>query len=183
MVRMGFPRIVRESNIFDEDGNYLKAGFQCPRCRGFTADIPSACSICKLPLVSSAHLARSYHHLFPVAPFVELKSRDDSQGVYVWKNGSSTCAASSLVSQSEHSSGVKENGEKTEHVSLTAAATNKANTESTPLFTSDTHFCAGCLASFQEHESRFVCPESHNTYCSECDIFIHEILHNSPGEV
>ncbi len=35
-------------------------------------DIPSTCHICRLTLVSSPHLARSYHHLFPVKPFEEM---------------------------------------------------------------------------------------------------------------
>lgn len=29
-------------------------------------ELPGACHICGLTLVSSPHLARSYHHLFPV---------------------------------------------------------------------------------------------------------------------
>ena len=32
-------------------------------------ELPSQCNVCKLTLVSSPHLARSYHHLFPVPPF------------------------------------------------------------------------------------------------------------------
>lgn len=36
------------------------------------------CHICGLTLVSSPHLARSYHHLFPVKPFQELKSVPDT---------------------------------------------------------------------------------------------------------
>ena len=35
-------------------------------------DIPSTCHICRLMLVSSPHLARSYHHLFPINPYEEL---------------------------------------------------------------------------------------------------------------
>jgi len=31
-----------------------------------------SCHVCGLTLVSSPHLARSYHHLFPVQPFVEV---------------------------------------------------------------------------------------------------------------
>lgn len=30
------------------------------------------CPICALTLVSSPHLARSYHHLFPVANYEEI---------------------------------------------------------------------------------------------------------------
>ena len=48
-----------------------RLGFRC-RCKARVPDIPSSCHICNLTLVSSPHLARSYHHLFPVKPFVEL---------------------------------------------------------------------------------------------------------------
>jgi transcription initiation factor TFIIH subunit 2 len=43
----------------------------CPRCSSRVEELPSQCSVCKLTLVSSPHLARSYHHLFPVPPFLE----------------------------------------------------------------------------------------------------------------
>ena len=42
------------------------------RCKARVVDIPSTCHICKLMLVSSPHLARSYHHLFPINPFEEI---------------------------------------------------------------------------------------------------------------
>ena len=35
-------------------------------------ELPTACHVCGLTLVSSPHLARSYHHLFPVRPFQEV---------------------------------------------------------------------------------------------------------------
>lgn len=34
--------------------------------------MPASCHTCGLTLVASPHLARSYHHLFPVAPFKEV---------------------------------------------------------------------------------------------------------------
>lgn len=47
-------------------------GFACPRCCSLQAQLPSRCHVCGLTLVSSPHLARSYHHLFPVKPFAEV---------------------------------------------------------------------------------------------------------------
>ena len=35
-------------------------------------ELPTACHVCGLTLVSSPHLARSYHHLFPVRSFQEV---------------------------------------------------------------------------------------------------------------
>jgi len=44
-------------------------GFLCPRCLAKLCDVPTDCDICGLMIVSSPHLARSYHHLFPVKTF------------------------------------------------------------------------------------------------------------------
>lgn len=34
------------------------------------------CHVCGLSLVASPHLARSYHHLFPVKPFSEVPAEE-----------------------------------------------------------------------------------------------------------
>lgn len=43
-----------------------REGYICPRCGSKLCDIPTDCAVCNLVVVSSPHLARSYHHLFPV---------------------------------------------------------------------------------------------------------------------
>ena len=54
--------------------------FNCPRCKTNVAELPTECPVCRLTLVSSPHLARSYHHLFPVSPFEEVDSADAQGG-------------------------------------------------------------------------------------------------------
>ncbi|KAG6842185.1 hypothetical protein C0991_001678 [Blastosporella zonata] len=44
-------------------------GFLCPRCLAKVCDVPTDCDVCGLMIVSSPHLARSYHHLFPVKAY------------------------------------------------------------------------------------------------------------------
>lgn len=46
-----------------------RAGFVCPRCKAKLCDVPTDCDVCGLMLVSAPHLARSYHHLFPVKAY------------------------------------------------------------------------------------------------------------------
>nr|CAG4643949.1 EOG090X05VA [Lepidurus arcticus] len=46
-------------------------GHRCPQCLARYCELPVECRLCGLTLVSAAHLARSYHHLFPLAAFVE----------------------------------------------------------------------------------------------------------------
>lgn len=38
-------------------------------------ELPTECHVCRITLMSSPHLARSYHHLFPVPPYDELQVR------------------------------------------------------------------------------------------------------------
>jgi len=70
LVRMGFPVRLRV-----EAKAYYCAGqggdFVCPQCKARVEELPGSCPVCSLTLVSSPHLARSYHHLFPVPPFEE----------------------------------------------------------------------------------------------------------------
>ena len=56
--------------IINSHNRLSKSGFSCPRCGCKVCSIPSDCPLCQLTLISSSHLARSYHHLFPVAPFI-----------------------------------------------------------------------------------------------------------------
>ena len=48
--------------------------YLCPQCSAKYCELPVECRGCGLTLVSAPHLARSYHHLFPMAPFTELPS-------------------------------------------------------------------------------------------------------------
>ncbi|CAE6452454.1 unnamed protein product [Rhizoctonia solani] len=47
-------------------------GFLCPRCSAKLCEVPTDCDVCGLMVVSSPHLARSYHHLFPVSAYTAI---------------------------------------------------------------------------------------------------------------
>jgi len=53
-------------------GKLSVSGFLCPQCGGKYCELPAECRCCGLTLVSAPHLARSYHHLFPLVPFDEV---------------------------------------------------------------------------------------------------------------
>ncbi|CAG8789587.1 42522_t:CDS:2 [Gigaspora margarita] len=74
LVVMGFPRGVNESmpSLCACHSKPVSGGYICARCNSKICDLPTDCPICELTLVSSPHLARSYHHLFPVANFEEV---------------------------------------------------------------------------------------------------------------
>ncbi|KAI5953803.1 hypothetical protein CANMA_004641 [Candida margitis] len=59
-------------------------GYQCPQCKSKVCNLPTICPVCGLMLILSTHLARSYHHLVPLAPYKEVpvSSTYDSEYCY-----------------------------------------------------------------------------------------------------
>ncbi|THD26259.1 putative rna polymerase ii transcription initiation/nucleotide excision repair factor tfiih [Fasciola hepatica] len=96
LIRMGFPH----SETFDLDrfstkrcichlnalGSGVDSGhgtsthpqYACPRCRAAYCELPIECTVCGLTLVAAPHLARAYHHLFPLENFETVPPRDSS---------------------------------------------------------------------------------------------------------
>ena len=52
--------------------SFARTAYVCPRCKSRCSDLPSDCAVCGLRLILAPHLARTFHHLFPVRPFEEL---------------------------------------------------------------------------------------------------------------
>ncbi|KAF2078012.1 hypothetical protein CYY_000650 [Polysphondylium violaceum] len=125
LVEMGFPQkqtlpfpspcICHEKMRF--------SGYSCPKCSSKSCELPTECQICNLSLVSSPHLARSYHHLFPIPMFQEIN----------WRTLSGDFS------------------------------------------------CYGCLIPPTSSSLYFQCPRCTQSFCLDCDLVIHESLHNCPG--
>ncbi|KAJ4845156.1 General transcription factor IIH subunit 2 [Turnera subulata] len=131
LIKMGFPQRAAEGSISIcscHKEAKVGEGYICPRCKARICDLPTECRICGLTLVSSPHLARSYHHLFPIAPFDEV----------------------SLSRQNE---------------SLQRSSRT----------------CFGCQQSLVNSGIHVACPKCKQNFCLDCDIYIHESLHNCPG--
>jgi len=163
-VYMGFPRRVVDSHasyVFDGKASKLACtSYVCPRCFTKTADIPTQCNSCTLQLNSSSHIARSFHHIFPVPQFIEVT---DSSG------GSAKLAITET--SMDESSG---DGSGTSSRSSTAK-----NIQITPQLV---HACAGCSdVLVKDFDILLRCPRCNNVFCVECDHFIHDSLHNCPG--
>lgn len=56
-----------------------REGYLCTRCSAKVCRLPSECPACGLTLILSTHLARSYHHLFPLRNWVEVPWAEASQ--------------------------------------------------------------------------------------------------------
>lgn len=80
LIKMGFPQYINDGENkpsmcvchLDTEPNFGVTGYFCPQCHSKYCDLPYECKVCGLTLVSSSHLARSYHHLFPVNSFNEI---------------------------------------------------------------------------------------------------------------
>jgi transcription initiation factor TFIIH subunit 2 len=72
LMMMGFPTRLPDTSppsLCVCHGIMKSEGFLCPRCLSKVCNIPTDCNVCDLLIVSAPHLARSYHHLFPVKPY------------------------------------------------------------------------------------------------------------------
>ncbi|CZT09367.1 related to transcription factor TFIIH chain p47 [Rhynchosporium graminicola] len=54
----------------------VRGGYLCSRCESKVCSLPAECPGCGLTLILSTHLARSYHHLFPLRNWVEVPWRE-----------------------------------------------------------------------------------------------------------
>ncbi|ESO82529.1 hypothetical protein LOTGIDRAFT_223172 [Lottia gigantea] len=85
LIKMGFPHHSL-SNVNKEERpsmcmchldsknneGFSTVGYFCPQCKSKYCELPVECKACGLTLVSAPHLARSYHHLFPLDSFKEI---------------------------------------------------------------------------------------------------------------
>ncbi|XP_071945993.1 general transcription factor IIH subunit 2-like [Antedon mediterranea] len=93
LIKMGFPKhqihtdkpaiCVCHLDSKTSEGFGL-GGYFCPQCHSKYCELPIECKCCGLTLVSAPHLARSFHHLFPLDEFTEISttSLDESYSSY-----------------------------------------------------------------------------------------------------
>uniref|UniRef100_A0ACB8ER87 General transcription factor IIH subunit 2 n=1 Tax=Sphaerodactylus townsendi TaxID=933632 RepID=A0ACB8ER87_9SAUR len=101
LIRMGFPQhTIASLSDLDAKPSFSMAhlenssepgltlgGFFCPQCRAKYCELPVECKVCSLTLVSAPHLARSYHHLFPLDAFQEVpveQYKGERSTVNIW---------------------------------------------------------------------------------------------------
>lgn len=81
LIEMGFP-VFKKSlipTLAIGSQRFNLEGYHCPRCNTKVEDLPTPCPVCGLALVRSDHLARSYHHLFPVPVYRSVTPTERSK--------------------------------------------------------------------------------------------------------
>lgn len=139
LMMMGFPTRLPDSSppsLCACHSDMKNEGFLCPRCMAKVCDVPTDCDICGLMIVSSPHLARSYHHLFPVKPYEAVTFIEG-------ESGTAACHACARIFSTSSSTGATSEG----------------------------------ISPW----GRYRCPDCHNDFCTECDVFVHDVIHCCPG--
>lgn len=81
LLMMGFPSRTVEArpSLCACHSKPSRGGYLCSRCGSKVCSLPAECPSCALTLILSTHLARSYHHLFPLMNWVEVPWRQASR--------------------------------------------------------------------------------------------------------
>lgn len=74
LLMMGFPSrtVELQPSLCACHAKLSREGYLCSRCGSKACSLPSECPACGLTLILSTHLARSYHHLFPLVNWSEV---------------------------------------------------------------------------------------------------------------
>lgn len=154
LLMMGFPSRVVENKptLCACHANLTLGGYLCSRCKAKICNLPATCPTCDLTLILSTHLARSYHHLFPLRNWVEVSWQRAAQ------KGSLQCyGCQSPFPTPPH---------------LQAHPNREDQSKQTYQHR---------RAEGASESSRYECETCQNHFCIDCDVFSHEIVHNCPG--
>jgi transcription initiation factor TFIIH subunit 2 len=165
LLMMGFPsRTVEDKpSLCACHTRASRSGYLCTRCSTKVCTLPSECPVCGLTLILSTHLARSYHHLFPLVNWVEVP----------WsKAHRSTACFACLKPFPATPKSIRDqlqvrNGE-TGSANLTAPVSRGSRGPVS-------------VGGIPATTSRFECPVCRHHFCIDCDLFAHEVVHNCPG--
>jgi transcription initiation factor TFIIH subunit 2 len=134
-----------------------REGYACTRCGASVCRLPTECPACGLTLILSTHLARSYHHLFPLRNWREVSWADAGRSVVCF-------ACNCPFPEPKPPDAAHDGG---------SAAKDRER---------DGDKDAGSRKIKGVSESgRYACEVCGHHFCIDCDVFAHEVIHNCPG--
>jgi len=162
LLMMGFPsRAAEEHPSFCScHGRPTRSGYTCSRCQSKVCSLPTTCPVCGLTLILSTHLARSYHHLFPLRNWAEVS----------WEKATAKRAQSSCFGCLNVFPPIPDEFDGP-GPDLRALEQGMAR-----LGASKTAREKGVSES-----GRYECESCGKFFCIDCDVFAHEVVHNCPG--
>eukprot|EP01006_Ploeotia_vitrea_P022494 TRINITY_DN54909_c0_g1_i1.p1 TRINITY_DN54909_c0_g1~~TRINITY_DN54909_c0_g1_i1.p1 ORF type:complete len:437 (+),score=40.70 TRINITY_DN54909_c0_g1_i1:2-1312(+) len=168
LIEMGFPQKCREDSFcFCHSSEKLRtsSGYLCPRCKCKHCTLPTTCRTCSLTLVSAPHLARSYHHLFPLPAFTQL-----------------TPAAVSAITERQPTNTQTTTTADSQTSATESQTDNKTAKQDKAPKKVPSVVCTGCQYVVRTTtDVLFQCPSCKEVFCTDCDELIHNTLYNCPG--
>jgi transcription initiation factor TFIIH subunit 2 len=157
LLMMGFPsRVFESSKTFCAcHSRPSRGGYLCSRCQSKVCALPSTCPACGLTLILSTHLARSYHHLFPLRNWKEVSWVRAAK-----KRGQGSCFGCGTGFPEVPSAEAR--GKRRESVVVPGVAGRGKETG-------------------VSESGRYECGSCGSFFCIDCDVFAHEVVHNCPG--
>lgn len=179
LLMMGFPSRITDPapTLCACHSKPTRGGYLCSRCSSKVCALPTTCPACGLTLILSTHLARSYHHLFPLRNWREVSwSRAEASP------DQSACFGCLMPfpvkppppppeEEDEDAPRSKEH-EKGKPKSASRGSKNPLPSLVKPNPNKD----AGVSES-----GRYECETCGRFFCIDCDVFAHEVVHNCPG--
>lgn len=163
LMMMGFPsRVVEDTPTMCAcHGILTSGGYTCSRCKAKVCSLPVTCPSCQLTLLLSTHLARSYHHLFPLRNWAEVSWRRARQ------KGSRECVGCRTTFPEPLEEAESHAGRDGEANGMVDGHRQREEDESEDQKASES--------------SRYECRVCESHFCIDCDMFCHMVLHNCPG--
>ncbi|EEH16888.2 hypothetical protein PABG_06975 [Paracoccidioides brasiliensis Pb03] len=162
LLPMGFPNrhLTPHPTLCACHSTPSRSGYLCPRCCTKVCTLPASCPSCNLTLILSTHLARSYHHLFPLMNWVEVSWRKAARAEAEGRVGCFACGVGFAGVPGEF---VGAEGDEDREEEEDGKGEGKG--ASRGISVSGRYECLVCRCHF----------------CIDCDVFAHEVVHNCPG--
>ena len=170
LLMMGFPsRIVDQApTLCACHSKPTRGGYLCSRCQSKVCNLPSKCPACGLTLILSTHLARSYHHLFPLKNWKEVSwSRAQA-------SSQTSCFGCQTLFPSQPQATNLRKGTGSGHHDRLSLSTTRGKPK-------PQQEMPQTVGSGVSESGRYECETCGSHFCIDCDLFSHEVVHNCPG--
>lgn len=179
LLMMGFPSRITDPapTLCACHSKPTRGGYLCSRCSSKVCALPTTCPVCGLTLILSTHLARSYHHLFPLRNWREVS----------WSRALTTPEQPSCFGcltpfptkpppfPAEDQANPHPN-KQNEHRNHPKRASLGTANKLPHVMKSNPNKDNGVSES-----GRYECETCGRFFCIDCDVFAHEVVHNCPG--
>lgn len=188
LLMMGFPSRVTDPkpSLCACHSRPTTGGYLCSRCSSKVCSLPTTCPACSLTLILSTHLARSYHHLFPLQNWKTVSWSRATSAAHSHKMLCFGCQTPFPSKPSPATKEVPKRKVPTIPAFSTARNAESASTEPSMTFGKRPEVDSTGHRGRNEDQTvsesgRYACGSCREFFCVDCDVFCHEIVHNCPG--